>query len=201
MARSTARVGTGDAGAAGDRDAGFVDWYPYDHPQLGPVELGGWNDLYSWTNPPGHLLHAEVEKHAEFAVFQALASPCLEIKHLAATALGDGTWQVEVGLANTGWLPTQVTVRAAKNDRVRPIVAELLASDAVDSAIEFLGTPSRTTIGQLGGGVDARFALGRDGTPDRALVSWVVRAATGTELTAVVRHDRAGTARASIVLT
>ena len=21
---------------------GFVDWYPFDHPQLGRVELGGW---------------------------------------------------------------------------------------------------------------------------------------------------------------
>ena len=31
---------------------GYVDWYPFDHPQLGPVELGGWNDLYTWTNPP-----------------------------------------------------------------------------------------------------------------------------------------------------
>ncbi len=22
---------------------GYVDWYPFEHPQLGPVELGGWN--------------------------------------------------------------------------------------------------------------------------------------------------------------
>ena len=22
---------------------GYVDWYPFEHPQLGPVELGGWD--------------------------------------------------------------------------------------------------------------------------------------------------------------
>ena len=21
----------------------FIDWYPFEHPQLGPVELGGWD--------------------------------------------------------------------------------------------------------------------------------------------------------------
>ena len=48
--------------------AGFVDWYPFDHPQLGSVELGGWNDLYSWQNPPKHLLADEVDGHGAFAV-------------------------------------------------------------------------------------------------------------------------------------
>jgi hypothetical protein len=37
------------------RAAGHVDWRPFDHPQLGPVELGGWDDLSVWTNPPLHL--------------------------------------------------------------------------------------------------------------------------------------------------
>ncbi|MCW5624856.1 MAG: carboxypeptidase, partial [Burkholderiales bacterium] len=31
---------------------GFVDWYAFHHPQLGPVELGGWDSLYTWSNPP-----------------------------------------------------------------------------------------------------------------------------------------------------
>ena len=35
---------------------GFVPWYPFQHPQLGPVELGGWNALYTWSNPPHALL-------------------------------------------------------------------------------------------------------------------------------------------------
>jgi len=29
---------------------GFVDWYPFEHPELGGVELGGWDSLYSLVN-------------------------------------------------------------------------------------------------------------------------------------------------------
>ena len=31
---------------------GFMPWKPFDHPQLGKVELGGWDWLHMWTNPP-----------------------------------------------------------------------------------------------------------------------------------------------------
>src|SRR5512136_1236938 len=29
---------------------GYVDWYPFDHPQLGRVELGGWDFMWAWSN-------------------------------------------------------------------------------------------------------------------------------------------------------
>ena len=183
-----------DGQPSDDHTAGYVDWYPFDHPQLGPVELGGWNDLCSWTNPAPHLLRAEVAPHAEFAVFQALASPCLEIKDTTVEALGDDTFRISVRIANTGWLPTHVTARALKNDRVRPIVAELAGDPAAVEGIEYLGAPPRQTIGQLDGGSAARFNDGSDGTPDRTVVSWVVRCPHGTELTVTVKHDRAGQA-------
>ena len=60
---------------------GHVDWYPFDHPQLGPVELGGWNDAQRLGRTRrSDLLRAEVAPHAEFAVHQALCSPRLEIR-------------------------------------------------------------------------------------------------------------------------
>ena len=181
-----------DGQPSGHHTAGYVDWYPFEHPQLGPIELGGWNDLHSWTNPPLHLLAAEVAPHAEFAVFQALASPCLEIKRSEVVPLGDDTFRIEIGVANTGWLPTHVTARAKKNDRVRPIIAELRPNDPAGEAVTFVGSPARQTVGQLDGGAAARFNHGHDGTPDRTTVSWVVRCPAGTVLTAVVKHDRSG---------
>ena len=36
----------------------YVDWYAFDHPQLGKVELGGWNMMYTWRNPP----HSHLER-------------------------------------------------------------------------------------------------------------------------------------------
>src|SRR4051812_33854961 len=41
---------------------GFIDWYAFDHPQLGAVELGGWDTLYTWSNPPPALLEQEIAR-------------------------------------------------------------------------------------------------------------------------------------------
>lgn len=171
----------------------FVPWRPFEHPQLGMVEIGGWDDMQTWTNPPLSVLAAEVRPHAEFAVLQALASPCLDVVHTAAVPLGAGTWRIEAGIANTGWLPTTITDHARRENLVRPLVAEI-------GGAEVLGGPSRLELGQLGGQISSRFANRNDGTPDRALATWVVRADAGTEVTVVATHPRAGRATATITI-
>ena len=166
---------------------GHVDWYPFDHPQLGPIELGGWNDLTTWTNPPPHLLRDEVAPHADWAIHQALCSPHIEIVHHRVEPLGGDVWQLDVGVANTGWLPTQVTAHAAKQHLVRPLVVR------VDGAVVVDG-PARRELGQLDGRAALRFRHGHDGTPDRVLARFLVAAAPGTEIQVTAAHPRAGTA-------
>ena len=56
-----------------------------------------------------------------------------------------------------------------------PLVAELSGADVV-------GGLARLELGQLAGRLQSRFAEGNDGTPDRALATWVVSAAAGTEI-------------------
>ena len=152
----------------------------------GSVELGGFNHLHSWTNPPLSMLCDEVDRHADFAVAQALAAPCLHVAHTAAEAVGDGTWRVTVGVANTGFLPTTVTTHAAIHDLVRPIVADLEGPD-----VRVLDGSARRSLGQLSGSSSVR--LGAGGTPDRTTCSWLIAAAPGAEVTVTVRHQRAGT--------
>ena len=175
------------------KTAGFVDWYEFDHPELGPVELGGWNPLSSFTNPPPHMLLAEVDPHADFAVFQALAAPCIEIRHTAIEPLGPESWRVSVGVANTGWLPTNVSERAKKDNLVRPVSIEL-------SGAEVIGSPARQDVGQLSGAMSATFNQGRGGSPERALATWVVKATPGTQITLTATHQRAGTKTATATL-
>jgi hypothetical protein len=174
----------------------FGEWRRFEHPQLGAVELGGWDAIVGWGNPPPSRVGDEVRPHAAFAVYQALASPCLAVRHRHVERLGDDTWRVEVGLANTGWLPTSVTQRAAKGmTRALPVVA------AVTGA-EVIGGLRRLELGQLSGRARVRLdGAGSDGTPDRVLAGWVVQAQEGTEVEVTATHPRAGTARTSVVLT
>lgn len=178
---------------------GHVDWYPFEHPQLGPVELGGWDDLRVWTNPPPSRLFSEVAGHSTFAVRQALASPRLEVRHLVATPVGalapgaDQRWRLEVGIANSGWLPTHISDHAKRRDMVLPVVAEVHGAEVVHG-------PARVALGQLAGRSAMRFSGGNDGTPDRVLTSWTLQAPQGTNVTVVVRHPRAGQVSAEIRL-
>ena len=104
-----------------------MKWYKFDHPQLGKVELGGADAFRIWTNAPSSKLRAEIAAHAEVAVYQAMASPRLEIKHTKAESLGNDTWRVELGVANTGWLGTEVTKLAHDHKIVLPITVEISA--------------------------------------------------------------------------
>jgi hypothetical protein len=174
---------------------GFVDWYPFDHPQLGPIELGGWNALSTWINPPAHRLLDEVAPHADFAIHQALCAPALAIPMCRAVAIGGGSWRVEAGVANTGWLATDVSVHARKSKLVKAIVAEIGGK-----GVEVTDGPARRQLGQLEGRVSMRFSSENDGTPDRALVTWVVKAEPGTVVEVVAAHDRAGRVTASCIL-
>jgi hypothetical protein len=164
-----------------------VDWYAFDHPQLGPIELGGWNSISSWTNPPTRLLRSEVAPHADFAIHQALCSPRLEIVHTACERLGADSWRIEAGIANTGWLATDVSAVARKRKLVKPAYAELSGSD-----VAVVGGPARRVVGQLDGRAAMRFRNWHDGTPDRALVSWVVSGREGSIVTVAAVSDRAG---------
>jgi murein tripeptide amidase MpaA len=85
---------------------GYVDWYPFEHPQLGPVELGGWNKLATFRNPPAKYLEREVRRFPAWLVWQALTSPRLELLRAWAEPRGEDTWRVRLAVQNTGYLPS-----------------------------------------------------------------------------------------------
>ncbi len=178
---------------------GYVDWYPFEHPQLGRVEIGGWDLVRFWFNPPLSRLEAEVGPHADFAIFLALASLQLEIRSFESTPVGDGAFRLRLVLENAGWLPTYVTEKALERKAVQPIEAELELPDGARVATG----KAKEEIGQLSGRVEDRSVTwwGVDhSTKNRALVEWVVEAKAGDRVGVVARHERAGTVRAELVL-
>jgi hypothetical protein len=178
----------------------YVSWYAFDHPQLGNVEIGGPDAFHIWTNAPSSMLRAEVEAHADVAIYQAMASPRLEIKLAEATSLGGDVWKVRLGVANTGWLPTTVTQHAKKMKIVLPAVVEI--SGANGSSVEVIEGEARVRIGQLDGRSKVLLDGGAmsDGTTDRHLQTWIIRAKSGSVVTLSATHQRAGSASTTVTL-
>jgi murein tripeptide amidase MpaA len=179
---------------------GYVDWYPFEHPQLGRVELGGWDALYAFRNPPPQYLEREISHFPQWVLFHTLISPRLHLLEASATPLGKGTYRVRLVAENTGWLPTYVTKLALEKKLVRGVIAEI----ALPAGVSLETGKRREEVGQLEGrAYKASSPLGWgavDPTEDRLRIEWVVRAPKGGTVELTARHDRAGTVRASVVL-
>jgi hypothetical protein len=177
-----------------------MGWRPFDHPQLGRVEIGGWNRFHAFSNPPPAFLAREVERVWSWIVWQALVSPRLELVNAGATALGDGTWKIEVVVQNAGWLPSYVSKRALARKTVRGLIAEIVLPDGATLA----SGKARDEHGQLEGRAykhtGVSFWPDYHVTDDRMKLEWVVHAKPGTAVEVVARHDRAGLVRAKVVL-
>jgi hypothetical protein len=171
-----------------------VEWYRFDHPQLGEVELGGWDVMYCWGNVPPQFLEREIAPHSDLALWHLLISPRLEVKSLEVEPVGAGTHKVQLVLQNTGWLPTSVTAKAVERKAVRPLEVELTLPEGA----ELVAGERKVEAGQLQGRVHKRSTLwwgSDDSTSDLTKLEWVIEAPQGGELGIEARHQRAGTLR------
>jgi murein tripeptide amidase MpaA len=179
---------------------GYVSWYPFDHPQLGRVELGGWNKLATFRNPPRQYLEREVKRFPGWLVWQALTTPKLEILRAWAEPLGADTWRVRLAVHNTGFLPSYATKRALERKVVRGVIYEI---ELPAQAALVAGKP-RVEGGQLEGRANKvtlqAFLPDHQLTGDRGQCEWTVRAAPGTRIGLVARHERAGRAATTLTL-
>ena len=177
---------------------GYLNWYPFKHPQLGKVELGGWDGMNMWTNPPLEFLEKEIHPLPEWIVWQALIATKLSPWEISATALGKDTFRVRIVVENTGWLPTYVTKKALERKVTRGVIAEI--SLPKGGALE--SGKLREELGELEGRAYKPVFTDEteEGTTDRAKVDWVVKAKKGAKVKVVVRHDRAGMVRAEVIL-
>jgi zinc carboxypeptidase len=186
-----------------DRELGgaaYVDWYAFDHPQLGPVELGGWDFMNGLSNVPLHKLEGEIAPHSDWAVQLALISPRLEVRSLRAEPVGSGAQRVALVLHNTGWMPTNVSQKAIDRKAVRPLEVDIELPDGARLA----SGEAHLELGQLGGRARSISMLGwhtaNEPSSERTRCEWVVEAPPGTRVRVTARHPRAGVCRAEIEL-
>jgi murein tripeptide amidase MpaA len=177
-----------------------VTWYPYQHPQLGAVELGGWDRLNYWRNPPPHLREREAARFPPWLNQLALSLPRLEVLRTEVRALGDDTWRVRLAVANSGYLPAHISKRALERKTVRGVVFEMQLPQGCSLVA---GRPR--LVGPHLAGHGAKHSLQafmptREVTADRAVAEWVVRAPRGTRLALSARADRAGAVHTEVEL-
>jgi murein tripeptide amidase MpaA len=183
---------------------GYVAWYPFDHPQLGKVELGGWNTLYTWRNPPHELMSQEADRHVPFMLNLASLLPHLALHTVKVLPVGENRWTIDLAVENHGYLPAYTSQQARKRRAARPVIAELnLPNRPSSDGCRIVLGKERMEIGYLEGRSnkdDMASVFGASPTDNRGHIQWLVEAPAGTQLDLVVCSERAGVIRKTIFL-
>ena len=177
---------------------GYVNWYPFNHPQLGKVELGGWDMMNMWTNPPPEFLEKEISPFPEWVVWHALISPKIALREMDVFPISKDSFRVRFVIENTGWLPTYVTKKALERKITRGVIAEL----RLPKGVKLESGKMREELGELEGRAYApvMFFEDEEGTSDRVKVEWILKAKKGAKIKFLAKHDRAGVVRVEIEL-
>lgn len=180
----------------------FTEWTPFDHPDLGPVEIGGWHTKYWTQNPPVELLEEELRVQVPWILHLARMSPLVRVDEPRVSALGEGRYRVEVTVTNEGYLATHLTQRGAEGrpgpgGRVLdPVVPEPLAILEVEGG-EVEDGNGRQRFRHLAGTNPHTDAVGERSRT----VAWIVRAERpGARVHVTIRSGKGGTVRTEAAL-
>ena len=176
------------------------DWRPFVHPQLGEVEIGGWDRMNYWRNPPPKYREREAARFPAWLTQLGLTLPKLQRLSATAERLGPDTWRVAVVVGNGGYLPSYVTKRAIERKVARGCVFEI----ELPEGASLVNGRRRIEGPQLEGHAPKNslqaFLPEREVTADRARAEWIVRAPGAGVLMVTARAGRAGTVRAKLTL-
>ena len=183
----------------GDRPP-CVDWYPFEHPQLGPVEIGGYDQMFTWRNPPRSMMGEEAEMNSAYALSLADMLPRLTRHTLCAQRLADeGNYRVRLVVENSGFLPTYTSAQGRTRKAARPVRVEL----GLPEDVQLISGREKTELGHLEGR-SSRLSVSAvnaaSPTDNRAWTEWILRGAPGAEIQLHVLSDRAGSLHETVVL-
>lgn len=165
--------------------AAVIPWTPFEHPELGPVEIGG--------VLPDAKLEVRWDAEAQAALAERLAGftldlldrfPALDVEALEVEQRAPGVWSVSLDLVNIGRLPTAPRF-GADIGVARPLRVRLALPDGA----ERLAGPREVLVDRL------------DGLGGRRELRWILAgAASGDRLILEVDADTVADLRREIVL-
>ncbi len=136
-----------------------VPWTPVDHPQYGPIEVGGVKRQYTRAIP-GFLLREESHRNMAFTVYQASQMPLARVDSVAVRPLPGGLKEVRSLVSNRRLAPTRTDQDVARGisppDRIRleggRVVAGFRLEDPLqDIAVEQKEHPERIEVDRIPG--------------------------------------------------
>ncbi|MCR5660532.1 MAG: hypothetical protein K6G50_00175 [bacterium] len=184
---------------------GFESWKPFEHPQLGFVEIGGWDVMETWLNPPpGDLLAELCRVHTELALSMASSLPGLRFGKSSDEIVG---WsedsdsedpekllplrRIRCEIYNKGFLPVWLTQAGRSKDY--PVIADI----KLNEGCTLIMGQRRRELEPLAGIVTPH--LDNDAGPvwfggcseeQRRVAEWLVRG--DGEISVKIIHPRAG---------
>ena len=184
-----------------DENAGegaYVDWYEFDHPQLGKVELGGWNRFYTWRNPPHHFMGEEASRNVPFALALGQMLPRLEIHTLEVEKIDQETYTINLVVDNGGFLPTYTSSQG----KARRVMRELRVELELPKGVSILNGRQKTKLGHLEGRSNkiSQIFISATPTDNRGRLEWTLRAPSGGTIGIHIRSERAGCLHQKLVL-
>ena len=160
----------------------YIEWAPFDHPQYGEVEMGGWKKLSGRINP--RFMSMELfHRNMAFTLFHADMMPLMAMGGSRVESLGGGLFKVQVDIRNERLIPT-VTAKGMENRVVRP---DLLTVDGNVEIVAAGWVADRNRPGptQMIDQHDLKRILIRSGHPGRTTktIEYLVRGSGSMEVT------------------
>lgn len=154
----------------------FLPWKPYEHPELGPVEIGGLAP-YARLEPPAAESGLLATKHFDWFLSLGALLPRVAVAECTRERLGEGLERVRAVLQNDAYLPLQ-SRSARRTQTIRPAKLTLLLPEAAKR----LGGPPQEFTDDL------------PGSGGRQEFTWLVQGSAAMEIAVRVETPNAGTA-------
>jgi len=160
----------------------YSEWTPFNHPQYGEVELGGWRKLTSRINP--RFMSMELfHRNMAFTLHHADEMPLMKMGETKVESVGGDLYRVWVDVTNERLIPT-ITARAMNNRVVRP---DLLSVTGDVEVVAAGWVPNKLVPGktELIDQKDLKRILIRSGHPGRTTktIEYLVRGTGSMEVT------------------
>lgn len=130
----------------------FINWKPYDHPDLGSVDIGGWIQ-FSVRNPPADIMEEEMLiPNMKFILYHASTTPLIRVRDLEVTRV-EGVHRIDATISNEGLAPSYVTIQALRSKGIGsgPVAKPVVTKIRTGPGVTLVSGKDRIELGHIEG--------------------------------------------------